>query len=598
MVKLHWLLIGSLVATGVWAAPAQAGKRLTFWEFDDQQRQLKFQTKDPVQPRAQLVSNPTRVVIDLPKTTLIDPEQSQMVGGFVKEVRVAQFDEETTRLVVELQEGYTLDPDKIEIRGETPTKWSLQLPSPEPKGKQETTQLTQNQQFKEITDNPNFRVTSSGFLLQLEQSPSKDIKVKRSENQKEIRVQLPGATFASELPSVLPIANYGISYAEFRQGGANSPAEVHFHVNENSPDWRAIVTGNQQMLVLMPKGGMQALKGIPTPPLPSSLAEVSSSSQGSQQQQARATVEAIDLVDNQLLVRANRRLKGTGNWNQKSGVYELEIPNAKLAEPVDGPELTRDSPVSQIRLVQSDEDTVLVQVQSAPRVKISEQVNQPSATSLALHLKQSGRSSRQSRQSRNLNVPQAQQRLSRRSKQEEPLIVIAPGHGGKDPGAIGRRNLQEKDVVLSISLAVRDILQQHGVSVKSLRQGDRFISLSGRAQMANRMDADFFVSIHANAINMDRPDVNGAETYYYSSGSGYGLARSIQRNIARQTNMRDRGVKEGNLYVLRNTSMPAALVETGFLTGREDAPRLADPDFRQQMAQAIADGILEYINHN
>ena len=111
--------------------------------------------------------------------------------------------------------------------------------------------------------------------------------------------------------------------------------------------------------------------------------------------------------------------------------------------------------------------------------------------------------------------------------------------------------------------------------------------------MANRADADLFISIHANAISMSRPDVNGTETFYYANGRA--LAQAIQRSILSKIDMRDRGVKKANFYVLRNSAMPAVLVEVGFVTGREDAPRLADPNFRKRMADAIADGILQYV---
>jgi N-acetylmuramoyl-L-alanine amidase len=93
---------------------------------------------------------------------------------------------------------------------------------------------------------------------------------------------------------------------------------------------------------------------------------------------------------------------------------------------------------------------------------------------------------------------------------------------------------------------------------------------------------------------MDRPDVNGVETFY-SSAEGRVLANTILQRILNNISMNNRGVKEANFYVIRRTSMPATLVETGFVTGAQDAPRLADPNFRRQMAAAIAQGILEYL---
>jgi len=598
-VKPHWLVIGSLAITGLMATSARAETQLRSWEFFDNQKRLEFETQEPVQPRAKLLSNPTRVVIDLPGTILRDPEQRETLGGIIQTIQVAQFNQETTRMVIELQKGYTLDPEQIEIRGQTPHKWSVKLPSPQRTEVANGSTVPQQAAVPTI-DEPHFKETSSGFLLQLGEFGSQEIEVERSEDQKQISISLPEGKLPSNLPSVIPIQKYGVGYMVFRAGNANSPPEIQLHVHEDSPDWRAIETGNSGVL-LRPKGGMEAVQtGLPTPSIPKAVTEAVQESSKTDQKASKSVVEKVALVNNQLLIRATGSIQATGNWDPNSGVYEVEIPNAKLADPVDGPELTRNSPVSQIRLVKSDDNKVLVQIQSAPGMKIDDQINQPSKETLALNLESTPNTASQpnpSQQSKRLNVPEPQrsqaQQPSRGDQQQEPLIVIAPGHGGKDPGAIGRGGLKEKDVVLSIALSVQDILQQNGVNVRTVRKRDRFVTLSTRAETANRVDADLFLSIHANAINMNRPDVNGTETYYYSSGST--LAQSIQRSIIRQTNMNNRGVKQGNLYVLRNSAMPSALVETGFVTGRQDARRLADPNFRKRMAKAIADGILKYV---
>ncbi|MGB0564112.1 MAG: N-acetylmuramoyl-L-alanine amidase [Spirulinaceae cyanobacterium] len=176
------------------------------------------------------------------------------------------------------------------------------------------------------------------------------------------------------------------------------------------------------------------------------------------------------------------------------------------------------------------------------------------------------------------------------------LTMIDPGHGGRDPGAIGIGGLREKDVVLPISLEVARLLSEQGVSVMMTRSDDRYVTLQGRAVMSNRARANLFVSIHANAISMSRPDVNGVETYYFNSGRR--LAEAVQRQILNEISIGNRGVKRARFYVLRHTSAPSILVEVGFVTGAQDAPRLADPAFRDQMARAIANGILIYISEN
>ncbi|MFP4133940.1 MAG: N-acetylmuramoyl-L-alanine amidase [Halothece sp.] len=600
--KLHWLLIGSLVTTGLATSPAQAGGKLTSWQFNKNQNRLTFRTAEGVQPRAQLISDPTRVVIDLPRTSRGEAMKNQMIGGAVKEVRVGQFDEDTTRLVLELEEGYTLEPEEIRVQGENPQQWAVQLPSPQRQKQQEVAQPTSSpsrsdgEAVRELS-HPNFRVTSSGLFLRLDSAPSGDIPAQRSDDGKRMSFRLPNTPLPSDLPEALPINNYGVSYAEFNSVGNGS--EVVLHLNEDSPNWQAFPnTSGNGAVVMLPQGGMGEARQLSSPSMPQWVKDEMNQSQ-------TAKVEAIDLVDNQLLVKADGRLTGTGEWDQTSGIYEMTIPNAELADPVRGPDLKRNSPISQIRVRQEDDDRVVVQIQAASGVQIEDQINQPSENLLAIGW-QRGSSQARTGDSPNpqhqaIQVPPPKQRSLPRStpsddRKDQPLIVIDPGHGGRDPGAIGIEGLQEKNVVLPISRYVRDALEAKGVRVQMLRESDRFISLSGRAEMANRANADLFISIHANAISMTRPDVNGIETYYHSQGRA--LATSIHRSMLKNTNMRDRGVRQANFYVLRNSSMPAVLVETGFLTGLEDAPRLADDNFRQEMGEAIAEGILDYVKSN
>lgn len=172
------------------------------------------------------------------------------------------------------------------------------------------------------------------------------------------------------------------------------------------------------------------------------------------------------------------------------------------------------------------------------------------------------------------------------------VIYVDPGHGGRDPGAVGRGGIQEKWIVLDIAQEVAKLLEQRGMQAVLARASDWEPSLEGRVAQSEGVKASAFVSIHANSISLSRPDINGLETYYYSSG--YRLAQTIHRSILRQVNVRDRGVRQARFYVLRKTSMPAVLIETGFVTGAEDAPRLASNAYRSKMAQAIADGIIEY----
>ncbi|MFM8673764.1 MAG: N-acetylmuramoyl-L-alanine amidase [Vulcanococcus sp.] len=175
-------------------------------------------------------------------------------------------------------------------------------------------------------------------------------------------------------------------------------------------------------------------------------------------------------------------------------------------------------------------------------------------------------------------------------------VVIDPGHGGPDPGAVGIGGLRETDVVLDVSLQVARMLQARGVQVLMTRTTEVDVDLPPRVALANSSGADVFVSLHANALSMERPDVNGIETFFFEGGRSRSLAEAIQQQLmAISPGTPDRGARPGRFFVIRRTVMPSALAEMGFVTGEIDAPRLADPEFRRRLAQAVAAGILNYL---
>ena len=182
-------------------------------------------------------------------------------------------------------------------------------------------------------------------------------------------------------------------------------------------------------------------------------------------------------------------------------------------------------------------------------------------------------------------------------KQNKFSVVIDPGHGGPDPGAIGIGGIRETDVVLEVSQIVKKLLSEKGVKVRLTRKNEVDLDLFPRVSIANNSDADIFVSIHANASRGKRRDINGLETFYFRGWKGRLLAKRIQKQILRVSpGSPDRGVKQGRFYVIKNTRMPAVLVEIGFLTGRLDARRLEKTSHRRRLAFAITKGILEYLS--
>ncbi|OHW62887.1 sporulation-specific N-acetylmuramoyl-L-alanine amidase [Andreesenia angusta] len=170
-------------------------------------------------------------------------------------------------------------------------------------------------------------------------------------------------------------------------------------------------------------------------------------------------------------------------------------------------------------------------------------------------------------------------------------VWLDAGHGGHDPGAVGRRSLKEKDVALSVVLRIGEILKSHGVIVAYSRTDDRFIPLSERARMANNWGADIFVSEHCNSSHFL---AEGIEAFAYpGSKEGAKLAREILDEL-KKINPVDRGVKFGDFAVLRETRMLAVLVEMGFISNIGDSAYLANE--QQRLAELQATAILNHLN--
>lgn len=182
---------------------------------------------------------------------------------------------------------------------------------------------------------------------------------------------------------------------------------------------------------------------------------------------------------------------------------------------------------------------------------------------------------------------------------EKITIAVDPGHGGNQPGAVypdkNGDDVKEKDLTLPMALMLADILEEKGYNVVLTRTGDDSVSLADRARMANAAQAEVFVSIHCNAL--DRTDYEGIFTYYYpNSTKGEALAKQVQAGVVAATGGIGRGTPSANFQVLRETTMPAVLVETGFMSCPAELARLCDPDYQQKLAQGIANGVEAYLN--
>jgi len=172
-------------------------------------------------------------------------------------------------------------------------------------------------------------------------------------------------------------------------------------------------------------------------------------------------------------------------------------------------------------------------------------------------------------------------------------IVIDPGHGDTDSGAVSIDGLRESDVVLSIAYKVRDILK-HSFDVFMTRDSDTFVSLNYRSNYANNLgDVAAFISIHCNSASST--SATGWEIFT-SKGKTEAdkLAASIGKRYSARFTIPARGLKEANFSVLQHTNMPAVLVECCFLSNAEEAQWISSDEIQQQHAEAIADGIIDH----
>jgi N-acetylmuramoyl-L-alanine amidase len=197
------------------------------------------------------------------------------------------------------------------------------------------------------------------------------------------------------------------------------------------------------------------------------------------------------------------------------------------------------------------------------------------------------------------------------------IVVLDPGHGGKDTGAVSARKVYEKKAVLSIAHYVKGHLEANRISVRMTRATDTTLSLQERCDFAAKAGADLFVSIHADGATDS--SAHGVETFimtaagcdssnHYGQGgdksSGLGnlhdaanavLGFSIQSNLVKTSKRSDRGLRRARFAVLKNAPCPAALVECGFLTNPEEEALMIDANYREAVARGISNGILGYM---
>lgn len=167
-------------------------------------------------------------------------------------------------------------------------------------------------------------------------------------------------------------------------------------------------------------------------------------------------------------------------------------------------------------------------------------------------------------------------------------IVLDPGHGGKDPGATSASNINEAQIVYNIADKLRERLEESGAEVILTREEGEFVSLDGRKQ-----DGDLFISLHSDA--MEDPAITGFTTYYaYPNQKEF--AESLNASLDEYSYFHNRGNREYGYQVIWQLDYPAALIELGYLSNRFDDHTITDPSYQDRMAEAIIEGIDNYLN--
>jgi len=180
------------------------------------------------------------------------------------------------------------------------------------------------------------------------------------------------------------------------------------------------------------------------------------------------------------------------------------------------------------------------------------------------------------------------------TRRSSGCVVIDAGHGGKDPGATSCLGFHEKTVNLAVAGKVASLLKQRGVRAIMTRRNDTFIELEGRAAIANRYNADLFVSIHADSSPSS--STRGFTMYVARSASWSSrrAASAIAKSMAR-TGLSSRGTQKADFRVLVHTQGPAVLIELGYLSNSSEARLLKNSSFQNRLAQAIASGISNFL---
>ncbi len=287
-----------------------------------------------------------------------------------------------------------------------------------------------------------------------------------------------------------------------------------------------------------------------------------------------SVIQSISFSDGHMTIKADRAVpQPVFTHLSNPSRLVIDLPGARLAQTVNG------KAVGQV-------NELAISAEFSERVRFSQFQDQPPTVRIVVDLKQ--------KIDYTLLEGRNPAELTIAMKGYTFLVVLDAGHGDGDPGAISKiTGRKEKDFNLSMVLKIAKALENiPNLQVKLTRQDDTFVELNERADFANRLNADVFVSVHANSFNKDT--VSGTETYY-SRDESRALADILHSRILPATGFNDRGVRKNDLRVTLRTVMPAVLCEIGYLSSPEEEAALFTEKLQLQTAEAIAAGIREYL---
>jgi N-acetylmuramoyl-L-alanine amidase len=367
---------------------------------------------------------------------------------------------------------------------------------------------------------------------------------------------------------------------------------VVLEVDPTAGDWETTYDPQKGGVNILPAGGESQASLLPSTP---------TNYQGS-----LATIQSVQLKDNFLTIVADGFLFYRSGWDPVSGGYRISVTPAQLPSTLPNPGLPLNGPVDRIRFVQETPQTVSILVQPARQFNVIEEAPGQGTRRIQLQLQPLDGSPVATAPLPATPPPPNQTPLPATIPEALPVpvpnknrgeirIAIDPGHGGRDPGAIGVGGIQEKKITFAVSTMVAELLRQAGFTVIMLRTDDSEVLLKTRVDEAVRQQADILVSIHANALN--RSNVYGMETYYLRPDSAR-LAQVLHKHMVQGTGATDRGIRRARFYVVRETptTMPSVLLEMGYVTNPTEGPLLTTPEYQAKIARSIAQGIQAYFS--